>query len=88
MKPNSIEKLKQAESFMNAAAGLIDSVVSVEWESLADGDCETEECIDEMESISNALSKQRASVMKLVMDQSFRQVAEEYPNAMRLLEDN
>lgn len=51
-------------------------------------DCETEECIDEMESISNALRKQRASVMKLVMDQSFRQVAEEYPNAMRLLEDN
>ena len=31
MKPNSIEKLKQAENFMNAAAGLLDSVVSVEW---------------------------------------------------------
>lgn len=88
MNSNSIEKLKQAENFMNAAAGLIDSVVSVEWESLAEGDYKTEECIDEMESISNALRKQRASVMKLVMDQSFRQVADEYPNAMRLLEDN
>lgn len=55
MKPNSIEKLKQAENFMNAAAGLLDSVVSVEWESLAEGDYKTEECIDEMESISNAL---------------------------------
>lgn len=88
MKPNSIEKLKQAENFMNAAAGLLDSVVSVEWESLAEGDYKTEECIDEMESISNALRKQRATVMKLVMDQSMRQVADEYPNAMRLLEDN
>lgn len=88
MRPESIEKLKQAENFMNAAAGLLDSVVSVEWETLADGDCEAEERIDEMESISNALRKQRASVMKLVMDQSFRQVAEEYPNAMRLLEDD
>lgn len=48
----------------------------------------TEECIDEMESISNALRKQRASVMKLVMDQSFRQVAEERPSTMRFLEDN
>lgn len=38
MKPNSIEKLKQAENFMNAAAGLLDSVVSVEWESLAEGE--------------------------------------------------
>ena len=47
MNPNSIEKLKQAENFMNAAAGLIDSVVSVEWESLAEGDYKTEECIDE-----------------------------------------
>ena len=88
MKPNSIEKLKQAENFMNAAAGLLDSVVSVEWESLAEGDYKTEECIDEMESISNALRKQRASVMKLVMDQSFRQVAEERPSTMRFLEDN
>lgn len=86
MKPNSIEKLKQAENFMNAAAGLLDSVVSVEWESLAEGDYKTEECIDEMESISNALRKQRASVMKLVMDQSFRQVAEERPSTMRFLE--
>ena len=32
MKPNSIEKLKQAENFMNAAAGLLDSVVSIEEE--------------------------------------------------------
>ena len=87
MKPNSIEKLKQAENFMNAAAGL-HSVVPVEWESLAEGDYKTEECIDEMESISNALRKQRASVMKLVMDQSFRQVAEERPSTMRFLEDN
>lgn len=88
MNPNSIEKLKQAENFMNAAAGLLDSVVSVEWESLADGDCRTDECIDEMESISNALRKQRATVMKLVMDQSMRQVAEERPSTMRFLEDN
>lgn len=43
MKPNSIEKLKQAENFMNAAAGLLDSVVSVEWESLAEGDYKTED---------------------------------------------
>lgn len=55
MKPNSIEKLKQAENFMNAAAGLLDSVVSVEWESLAEGDYKTEECIDEMESIKGGL---------------------------------
>ena len=88
MRPESIEKLKQAENFMNAAAGLLDSVVSVEWEPLADGDCEAEERIDEMESISIALRKQRASVMRLAMDQSIRQVAEEYPNAMRLLEDD
>lgn len=30
MRPESIEKLKQAENFMNAAAGLLDFVVSVE----------------------------------------------------------
>lgn len=40
---------------MNAAAGLLDSVVSVEWESLAEGDYKTEECIDEMESIKGGL---------------------------------
>lgn len=88
MLPESIEKLKQAESFLAGAAGLLDSVASVEWEKMADSDCKTEAQIDEIETISAVLRNQRASVVKLIMDDAIDKAARQCSNAMRMLADD
>lgn len=88
MKPENTVKLTEAQSLLTEALRKLDSIVNDEWESMDDSDIRTEEQIDQTEAIGDALRKQQAAIMQLLMQENIHQVAQDFPNAMRMLADD
>lgn len=88
MTPENTAKVKRAADLLDEASRLLDSVISSEWKQLQDGDCRTEEQIDELESTRHSLKQHQAAILQFTVKQAAAQVAEKYPNAMRMLAEN
>lgn len=88
MKPENTVKLTEAKSLLAEALRKLDSIVNDEWESMDDSDCRTEEQIDQTEAIGDALRKQQAAIMQLLMQENAHRAAQDFPNAMRMLADD
>lgn len=86
MNPETPERIRAASSRMHEAVKLLDAVVSNEWEQMEDSDAVTEDLIDKVESVCDALVKQEAMLLQAYMEAQAKDIERSIPNAMRILE--
>lgn len=61
------ERIRTASNRMREAVKFLDAVVSDEWEHIEDSDAVTEELIDKVESVRDALAKQETLLIQAYM---------------------
>lgn len=82
------ERIRTASNRMHEAVKFLDAVFSDEWEHMEDSDAVTEELIDKVESVRDALAKQETLLIQAYMVAQAKDIERGIPNAMRMLEQN
>lgn len=88
MTSDNERRLRDAEAYLGIASGLLQKVIDSEWRDMDDSDCETEELIDRLESISETVRKQQSQLFSVNIGISAEAVKRSFPNALRMLEDD
>lgn len=88
MTSDNERKLRDAEAYLGIASGLLQEVIDSEWRDMDDSDCETEEMIDNLESICDAVQKQQSQLFSINIGISTEAIRRSFPNALRMLEDD
>lgn len=88
MTSDNERKLRDAEAYLGIASGLLREVIDSEWRDMDASDCETEEMIDNLESICDAVQKQQSQLFNIYSGISIEAIRRSFPNTLRMLEDD
>ena len=80
--------LSDADAYLGIASGLLLEVIDSEWRDMDSSDCETEEMIDNLESICDAVQKQQSQLFNIYSGISIEAIRRSFPNTLRMLEDD
>lgn len=88
MNNETLGRIGAARSNIAEAIRLLDAAITAEWEHMEDTDVDTEELIDKVESVRDALAKQETLLFQVHIEAQAKDIGRSIPNAMRMLEES